>query len=262
MAYFKSAKIYHPDVLKGSKSTPQELEFSKKKWQELANAYEILSDAKKRKDYDDSLNSTSGGFWGQQSQSQQQQSQQQSQHQANANQTWNNVTSDADIIEEAIREYAEELKEDAELAAIGVSEGNLDEAWRFVKQHKGLVATIVIPTFLVFRFPAPVMAAMRFLPQAILALLAFSVRIGGTRGLQGLWSLVGFAVAHGSKGAAARAQAYTSSRRSAAAQAERAARQKARQGGGTSESSSQQRQNKSQGGTKNARGSGRRSKHF
>jgi DnaJ-class molecular chaperone len=126
VAYYKTARIYHPDALKGSNSSPQELAFAKKKWQDAANAYEVLSDPIKRKRYDENLatqgSGGGGGFWGQQ---QQQSSSQQ--HQANANQQWDTVTNDADIIEEAIREYAEELKEDAELAAEGMAKGDFGE---------------------------------------------------------------------------------------------------------------------------------------
>ena len=68
---------------------------------------------------------------------------------------------------------------------------------------------------------------MRFLPQAILAVLAYSMRIGGTKGLQALWGLMGYAISKGSKGAVLRAQAYTLSRKSAATQAAREARRKA-----------------------------------
>lgn len=44
-AYRKLAKIYHPDTNKGNK-------VSEEKFKELAEGYEILSDAKKRKQYD------------------------------------------------------------------------------------------------------------------------------------------------------------------------------------------------------------------
>lgn len=62
---------------------------------------------------------------------------------------------------QAIHEYAAELKENAELAAAGVAKGDFSPAWAFLKHHKGLVATVVLPTLLVFRFPGPVMVAMR-----------------------------------------------------------------------------------------------------
>lgn len=119
-----------------------------------------------------------------------------------------------------------------------------------------------------------VMAAMRFLPQALIGLLAFAMRIGGTKGLHSLWSLVGQAVSLGSKGAAARARAYTLSRRSASSQAAREARKRASrssrqddQGTGPSSSSSthhnKERHSSQESGTsKKPRGGGRRSKHF
>ena len=58
--------------------------------QEAANAYEVLSNPTKKADYDRQASSQGfgGGFWDQQ------------QQQANANQTWSNVSNDADVIEE------------------------------------------------------------------------------------------------------------------------------------------------------------------
>ena len=63
---------------------------------------------------------------------------------------------------QAIHEYAAELKENAELAAEGLAKGDFDPAWAFLKRHKGLVASVVLPTLLVFRFPGPVMVALRY----------------------------------------------------------------------------------------------------
>jgi hypothetical protein len=62
---------------------------------------------------------------------------------------------------QAIHEYAAELKENAELAADGLAKGDFEPAWAFLKNHKGLVATVVLPTLLIFRFPGPVIVAMR-----------------------------------------------------------------------------------------------------
>jgi len=68
-------------------------------------------------------------------------------------------------------------------------------------------------------------------PQALLALLAFSVRIGGTSGLMALWRMVGTAAAFGSKNAAGAAKSYVADRRKvrkkARAQAKKSAEQRA-----------------------------------
>jgi len=68
--------------------------------QEAANAYEVLSNPTKKADYDRQASSQGfgGGFWDQYTGAGGQQQQQQ--EQANANQTWSNVSNDADVIEE------------------------------------------------------------------------------------------------------------------------------------------------------------------
>lgn len=75
------------------------------------------------------------------------------------------------------------------------------------------------------------MPKCRFVPQLLLALLAFSVRIGGTSGLMALWRMVGTAAAFGSKNAAGAAKSYVADRRKvrerARAQAKKTAEQRA-----------------------------------
>ena len=61
-AYYKLAKQYHPDRTKGDKE-------SAKKFQKVSEAYEVLSDEGKRKNYDNfgssaSENFSTGGFSG------------------------------------------------------------------------------------------------------------------------------------------------------------------------------------------------------
>ena len=164
----------------------------------------------------------------QQGQKQQQQysQQQQQQQQANAQQTWSTVTADADIIEEALREYAEEVQENFVAAASGVADGDLQPSWEFLKRHKGVVATVVLPAFLVFRFPGPVLAFIRFIPQIagfVLAAVIYSSRVLGPRGSiallrvvwTSLWPLLVSGMQTGVKDAALKAQAYTEKRRAA-----------------------------------------------
>ena len=81
----------------------------------------------------------------------------------------------------------------------------------------------------------------RFVPQALLALLAFSVRIGGTSGLMALWRMVGTAAAFGSKNAAGAAKSYVADRRKvrekARAQAKKSAEQRASSSSGNDDQS-------------------------
>eukprot|EP00613_Pedinella_sp_CCMP2098_P070575 CAMPEP_0171923106 /NCGR_PEP_ID=MMETSP0993-20121228/21784_1 /TAXON_ID=483369 /ORGANISM="non described non described, Strain CCMP2098" /LENGTH=275 /DNA_ID=CAMNT_0012560997 /DNA_START=339 /DNA_END=1170 /DNA_ORIENTATION=+ len=225
MAYFRTAKLNHPDVVKDSAPSVQAA--AKQKWQEAANAYEVLSDANKRAAYDrgpSATGSSGGGGWPGGASSSSSWGGGGAQQDANAQSQWDDVTSDSEVVEEAINEYAEELKENAAKAAEGAANGDFTEVWNFVKQHKGLVATVVVPSLLIFRFPAPAFAALRFLPQAMLALLGLALRIGGTRGVQQLWSVVGHLVLMGSKGAAGELRAYTEKRKKLREQARQQAK--------------------------------------
>jgi hypothetical protein len=225
LAYFKVAKQYHPDTMR-EKPKPEQ-DRAKVKWQEAADAYEILSNDSKRAAYDASGYDDPFGFGSQQGQQGQQYSQQQQQQQqANAQQTWSTVTADADIIEEALREYAEEVQENFVAAASGVADGDLQPSWEFLKRHKGVVATVVLPAFLVFRFPGPVLAFIRFIPQIagfVLAAVIYSSRVLGPRGSiallrvvwTSLWPLLVSGMQTGVKDAALKAQAYTEKRRAA-----------------------------------------------
>lgn len=113
----------------------KEQEAAKKKWQAAANAYEVLSDPTKRARYDSEASSSSSwSNWGQQSQQGQQ-----GQQQANAQNMWSNVTSDAEVIEEAINEYALELQENAELAAAGIAKGDFTEVEETVLHRTGVL---------------------------------------------------------------------------------------------------------------------------
>ena len=212
IAYFKLAKRFHPDVNKS--------EEAKTKFQAAANAYEVLSDPKKRAAYDNS------GFDPFGSAGYQQQQQQQQQQRANAQQHWSNVTLDADIIEEALREYGEEVAENAAAAAAGVGRGDIQPLWGFVKRHKGIVASIVLPTLLIFRFPGAVVGVMRFIPQIAsiaLGVVVYSSRILGARGSfyliqavwKNLWPLLVSEMQGSVKYAAKHAAAYTAARRAA-----------------------------------------------
>ena len=78
------------------------------------------------------------------------------------------------------------------------------------------------------------MVAMRFVPQALLGLLAFAVRFGGTHGLQSLWKVVGAVVTLGGSSMTERARAYTESRRKSREEAKKEAEKNAKTSGYTS----------------------------
>jgi hypothetical protein len=260
IAYFRTAKKYHPDTMRGASKAEQDA--AKIKWQEAANSYEILSDAKKRAAYDANSDSSNfyGGFGG--SNSQYQGQQQQQQQQANAQQTWSTVTSDADILEEALNEYIEEVQENIAAAAAGAAEGDLEPTWNFLKRHKGLVATVVLPTFLIFRFPAPVIAALRFIPQIGAFLLMIIVRMGTRNSIVLMRTLFRFlwpVLAEGVGSASKRAQAYTAARR-----AMKADKTKGASGGRKQRTSAQEEARRNAKDRKNknkSKAGGRRSRH-
>ena len=261
IAYFRTAKKYHPDTMRGASKAEQDA--AKIKWQEAANAYEILSDTKKRAAYDANRDSSNfGGFGGSYAQYRGQQQQQQQQQQANAQQTWSTVTSDADILEEALNEYIEEVQENIAAAAAGAAKGDLEPTWNFLNRHKGLVATVVLPTFLIFRFPAPVIAALRFIPQIGGLLLMVIARMGPRNSIvlmRSLFRILWPVLAEGIGSASKRAQAYTAARR-----AMKADKTKESSGGRQRRTSAQEEARRNAEARKNknkSKAGGRRSRH-
>jgi DnaJ-class molecular chaperone len=107
LAYFREAKKWHPDVNPGDHS-------AKEKFQEVAAAYELLRDAKKRADYD--RYEASGGSNYQSNKTTQDWHQSASYAQTNAHDIFTQVQQDAEVVKDALKMYAEEVQDDLKYA--------------------------------------------------------------------------------------------------------------------------------------------------
>ena len=176
LAYFAAAKRSHPDLNPGD-STAQV------RFQAVADAYEVLSDPIKRREYDRvgagqdagsfSQSQRRGGFGGQQ--------QQQQQH-ATAHETWARATADTDVIRQAMADYGDELYDDASLAMTRAQAGDFGELREFASRNKGVILGVVLPLFAVLRFPGAVFGVLRLLPTfgyfALMGLATLSRLVG------------------------------------------------------------------------------------
>jgi hypothetical protein len=105
IAYFREAKKWHPDMNPGDAQ-------AKEKFQEVAAAYEILRDPKKRADFD--RYAASGGSTSGHQQSDWHQSA--AYRQTNAEDVFRQVQQDAEVVKDALKLYFEELTDDLQYA--------------------------------------------------------------------------------------------------------------------------------------------------
>ncbi len=149
LAYFREAKKYHPDL---NPNNPD----AKRKFQEVSAAYELLSDPKRKAMYDATGytgESHSGG--GQHAYYTQQE------YAKHAEDIFNEVTNDFDVVKDALQSYSEEMKDEMNYAVDCMKDGDWNGVMDVAKAHKGLIFGIVIPSFLLLRYPPAVFAAMR-----------------------------------------------------------------------------------------------------
>lgn len=178
MAYYKLAKKYHPDLNPGDATATQ-------KFRSVTEAYEILSDPAKRKNYDQygsssnsssssSSNSSSSG--GRQTQRGSPfdfdnmasnagnpfpSSEEMDRH---YRQVFAELQGDAAIIAEAITEYVNSLKDDASTSYDGAKRGDFAPMLDAVSRNKVPVA-IAFSLFAVVRFPALIIPASAMLAK-------------------------------------------------------------------------------------------------
>jgi curved DNA-binding protein CbpA len=174
LAYYKAAKLHHPDA------NPGDAEGAKARFQYVSAAYELLSDDRKRKEYDAGAsawgtNTSSRGGGGAGSYYNRQQSGaardwKARQEQANNttsgyNQQWYRqtnsynsygassdmfnfiTTEDVDVLKEAFADYETELKEDVEYAMDCVHHGEYKEALSVVSQYVSVLCSSFLPSF-------------------------------------------------------------------------------------------------------------------
>lgn len=165
MAYFKEAKKNHPDL------NPNDSQ-AKIKFQIIADAYSILSDTSRKREYDtygrvrgydnfgkaskntsyQSYNGQSGNDYGNNNYY--------SYHES-AEDVFKRVQEDVDIIREAFQEYTDEMKSEFSYAMDCASRGDWAEVWNLAKTYKGVFFGVVFPAIIFLRFPALIAVAMR-----------------------------------------------------------------------------------------------------
>eukprot|EP00981_Chlorochromonas_danica_P007591 scaffold1818_cov214-Ochromonas_danica.AAC.2 len=164
MAFYREAKKHHPDL---HPNDPR----AKEHFQEIAAAYEILSDEKKRRMYD------STGYTGSSSSSSSSSGYSQQQQQQHAEDIFNSVAADFDIIREALSNYTEELRDEMNYVVDCVQRGDWGEVWEVAKHHKVLILGVVVPSFLLLRYPPLVLGVLRLAwmgGQVVVAFLLYT----------------------------------------------------------------------------------------
>ncbi len=140
IAYFRQAKIYHPDV------NP----YGKVKFQQIAEAYDLLSDPIKRKEYDTfGTRNTSNRNYDPRAYAQ------------HAEDVFKNVSEDVNVVKEAFTDYIDDLKDEMVYAGQCASRGEWVEVWGVVKANSGIVLGLVLPIVLFLRFPALIAVVFR-----------------------------------------------------------------------------------------------------
>jgi len=164
MAYFKEAKKNHPDL------NPNDSQ-AKIKFQIIADAYSILSDTSKKREYDNygrvqgydnfgkaSKNTSYQSYNGQRNDNY---GNSNNYYHENAEEVFKRVQEDVDIIREAFQEYIDEMKSEFAYAMDCASRGDWTEVWNLAKTYKGVFIGIVFPAIIFLRFPALIAVAMR-----------------------------------------------------------------------------------------------------
>ena len=140
IAYFRQAKIYHPDVNPNGKV----------KFQQIAEAYDLLSDPIKRKEYDTfGTRNTSNRNYDPRAYAQ------------HAEDLFKNVSEDVNVVKEAFTDYIDDLKDEMVYAGQCASRGEWVEVWGVVKANSGIVLGLVLPIVLFLRFPALIAVVFR-----------------------------------------------------------------------------------------------------
>lgn len=157
-AYLREAKKYHPDLNPSPDATLR--------FQELARAYDVLSNATKRAAYD----SHGGGSGGH--------APDPSMRDIDAAELFRSVLEEMGL--EDFRVYLQTVKQDAEAAGAAARRGEFRPAGDFVVAHKALSACVILPLAVVLRYPGAVAVALRVvaaLPTLLLAALAREPRL-------------------------------------------------------------------------------------
>jgi len=153
LAYFREAKKYHPDM---NPNDPK----AKEKFQQIAAAYELLSDEKRRKLYDSTGRAHETTYAGNQEWNNNAYSTDGASNQ-HAEDIFNTVKEDFDVIKDAFQSYTEEIKDELQYAIDCTKKQDWEGLMEVAKTHKLLIAGVVVPTVLFLRYPPAVFFVLR-----------------------------------------------------------------------------------------------------
>ena len=146
---------------------------AQERFQDIARAYQILSDDNERAAYDNSPHSydtsSSGGGGGGGGYTEQDLTE--------AEKQFMDVLEEIDVMREVANKYVEDLKDDVEFTKDSVGRGEVEELWYFAKRRKALAGAVLTPLMIVFRMPALALGALRFVPQFFMTLLSVYQRL-------------------------------------------------------------------------------------
>ena len=139
---------------------------AKAKFQQISQAYEVLSDEKKRSMYDRGDYQETYENYGTQS------------AEAHSEEVFNSVQRDFEIIQEAFSMYLHDLYEEAQFAYEASLRGEWNDVWDVIKYNKGLILGVLVPSIVILRFPALIGVAARLGFAAANMVLAGLLRSG------------------------------------------------------------------------------------
>jgi hypothetical protein len=156
LAYYRKAKECHPGM---NPNDPK----AKARFQDLANAYEILSSPTKRITYDwtgststsSPSSSSTPSSWSEDLK--EEIKEEFARCGAAAEEVFLGVASDAEVIRESISNYFIDLQEDF----VDAFKGSWKEKIEFVKRHPFLVCSVLLPAVIFARFPALILVLAR-----------------------------------------------------------------------------------------------------
>lgn len=154
LAYFREAKKYHPDM---NPNDPK----AKEKFQQVAAAYELLSDEKRKRVYDSTGRAHETTYAGNQDWKNAYSAGGAASSEQHAEDIFDSVKEDFDVIKDAFQSYTEEIRDELQYAIDCTKKQDWEGLMEVAKTHKLLIAGVVVPTVLFLRYPPAVFFVLR-----------------------------------------------------------------------------------------------------